>query len=179
MTEKEMIQCALNEGFAAAAVVDTEQLVFEPAFRRYCEENLCGQYGANYSCPPSCGSPGEMRKKVLVHKKALVLQSVWEIADYSDAAAVGHAQDEHNAAEFRVAEELRAQGHDGLLMGASGCRLCAPCAQSQGLPCKHPELRYSCMSAYCVFVEALAETCGMTYNSGRGRLGFFGLYAFD
>lgn len=179
MTEKEMIRCALEAGFAAAAVVDTEQLVFEPVFRRYCEENLCGQYGTNYSCPPSCGSPEEMRQRVLAHKKALVLQSVWEIADYSDEVAVGHAQDAHNAAEFRVAEKLRTHGHDGLLMGASGCRLCTPCAQSRGLPCKHPELRYSCMSAYCIFVEALADTCGMTYDCGKGQLGFFGLYAFD
>ena len=52
MTEAEMIQCAIDEGFAAAAIVDTTQIVFDPSFRPYCEENLCGQYGANYSCPP-------------------------------------------------------------------------------------------------------------------------------
>ena len=44
MTEAEMIQCAIDEGFAAAAIVDTAQIVFDPSFRPYCEENLCGQY---------------------------------------------------------------------------------------------------------------------------------------
>ena len=43
MTENEMIQLALEEGFAAAAIVDTTQIVFDPSFRPYCEENLCGQ----------------------------------------------------------------------------------------------------------------------------------------
>ena len=40
MTEAEMIQCAIDEGFAAAAIVDTSQIVFDPTFRPYCEENL-------------------------------------------------------------------------------------------------------------------------------------------
>ena len=38
MTEAEMIQCAIDEGFAAAAIVDTTQIVFDPSFRPYCEE---------------------------------------------------------------------------------------------------------------------------------------------
>jgi predicted metal-binding protein len=65
MTEAEMIQCAMDECFAAAAIVDTTQIVFDPSFRPYCEENLCGQYGANYSCPPDCGSPEEMKRPPL------------------------------------------------------------------------------------------------------------------
>ena len=77
MTHEEMIAWAVEEGFSAAAVVDTEQIVFDPSFRPYCAENLCGQYGANYSCPPDCGSPEEMKQRVLRHKNALVLQSMW------------------------------------------------------------------------------------------------------
>lgn len=57
MTDGKMIQYAVEEGLAAAAIVDTSAIVFDPSFRTYCEENLCGQYGANYSCPPDCGSP--------------------------------------------------------------------------------------------------------------------------
>ena len=35
MTEAEMIQLAYDEGFAAAAIVDTGQIVFDPSFRPY------------------------------------------------------------------------------------------------------------------------------------------------
>ena len=42
MNEQTMIDLAVSEGFAAAAVVDTDQIVFDPMFRPYCEENLCG-----------------------------------------------------------------------------------------------------------------------------------------
>ena len=65
MTNEQIIQCAIEEGFVSAAIVDTSEIVFDPVFRPYCAENLCGQYGANYSCPPDCGSPEEMKQKIL------------------------------------------------------------------------------------------------------------------
>jgi predicted metal-binding protein len=179
MTEAEMIQCAIDVGFAAAAIVDTTQIVFDPAFRPYCEENLCGQYGANYSCPPDCGSPEAMKQRVLAHKKALVLQTIWEISDYTDKPAIKQAKGAHNAAQIRLAKRVRKEGIDGFLVGASGCALCTPCAAKVGEPCRFPDLQYSCMSAYCIFVKQLCDHCGLEYDCGSGLLGFFGLFVTD
>ena len=179
MTQEEMIRYAAEEGFAAAAIVDTNQIVFDPAFRPYCEENLCGQYGANHSCPPACGSPEAMKQKILVHKKALFLQTIWELSDYSDMPAIKQAKAAHNAAEIRLVKRLRAEGCGGIIVGASGCALCSPCAAVRGEPCKFPEYQYSCMSAYCIFVKKLADACGVEYDCGEGLLAFFGMYVFD
>lgn len=178
MTEQEMISLAVREGFAAAEIVDTSRIVFDPAFRPYCEENLCGQYGVNYACPPDCGTPEEMKARILAHKKALVLQTIWQVADYSDAPAIKQGKREHNSAQLRLADQFRRAGMDVLTVGASGCALCAPCAITKGEPCRFPALKYSCMSAYCIFVRALAEECGMEYDCGEGLLGLFGMIAF-
>lgn len=179
MLEKDMIQYAVEEGFSAAEIVNTEDIVFDFSFRPYCEENLCGQYGANYSCPPDCGSPEAMKQRVLAHKKALVLQTIWEISDYSNMDLIKPAKAAHNAAEIRLVKRLRADGRDGFIVGASGCALCSPCKQVLGQPCAFPEYQYSCMSAYCVFVKKLADKCGMEYDCGDGLLAFFGMYVFD
>jgi len=179
MEEQTMIQLAEEEGFAAAAVVNTGKIVFDPMFRPYCEENLCGQYNANYTCPPDCGSPEAMKERVLAHKKALVLQTIWEISDYTDQKAIRQAKNSHNQAAIRLMKRFRAAGKDGFLVGASGCALCTPCRKSQGQPCAFPEYQYSCMSAYCIFVKKLADECGMEYNCGQGLLAFFGMYVFD
>lgn len=179
MQEQKIITWAIDEGFAAVAIVDTEQIVFDPSFRPYCAENLCGQYGVNYSCPPDCGSPEEMKQRILAHKKALVLQTIWQVDGYSDAAAIKAAKKSHNAAEIRLVKKLRQEGIDGVIVGASGCALCNPCVLPQGLPCTFPDYRYSCMSAYCIFVKKLADVCGMEYDCGEGLLGLFGMYAFD
>ena len=179
MTEEQMLSLAYAEGFAAAAVVDTSEIVFDPAFRPYCEEHLCGQYGVNYACPPDCGSPEQMKQKVLAHKKALVLQTIWQVADFSDTPAIKQGKAGHNAAAIRLVKQLRQQGCDGFLVGASGCALCSPCAKKSGEPCRFPELQYSCMSAYCVFVKKLADVSGMEYDCGDGLIAFFGMYVFD
>lgn len=179
MTEEGMLELAYQEGFAAAAIVQTDRIVFDAMFRPFCEENLCGQYGVNYACPPDCGSVEQMKARILAHKKALVLQTTWQVENYSDAPVIKAAKKEHNAAQLRLIRKLRAQGHDGVIVGASGCALCSPCARASSEPCKFPSLKYSCMSAYCVFVRKLAEECGMEYDCGEGLLGLFGMYAFD
>lgn len=70
-------------------------------------------------------------------------------------------------------------GIPGLMIGVSGCSLCSPCAIAEGKPCQFPEQRFSCMSAYCIFVRDLAEKCGMEYDCGPGRVAFFSMYCFE
>lgn len=179
MTIEQMLQYAVEEGFSDAAVANTEDIVFDSSFRAYCEENLCGQYGANYSCPPDCGSPEDMKARILAHKKALVLQTIWEVSDYSDMTVIRPAKASHNTAQIRLAKRLRVEGCDGFLVGTSGCALCTPCKRTLGQPCSFPEYQHSCMSAYCIFVKKLTDQCGMEYDCGEGLLAFFGMYVFD
>lgn len=178
MNAEEMISCAKKEGFASACVVETGEIVFDPSFRPYCEENLCGQYGVNYSCPPACGTPEEMKQKILAYDHALVLQSLWDISDYTDKAAIKNSKNGHNRASLKLMEQLRKEGYEGFLVGASGCALCSPCAIVEKEPCRFPDLGYSCMSAYCIYVKKLAERCQMMYDCTEGKLSFFGMFVF-
>lgn len=179
MTKELLIQYALEEGFEKAALVSTKDIVTDPAFRPYCEENLCGQYNANYTCPPVCGTPEEMRQRITSYDQALVLQTIWRISDYTDKEAIRHAKNEHNQATIRLVKRLRKENCNGFIVGASGCGLCNPCAMTENKPCKFPDYAFSCMSAYCVFVRPLAESCGMKYTCEDGLLAFFGMYVFD
>ena len=80
MDGKKLVDLALELGFADAAIIDTNKLVFVPAFRTLCEENQCGKYGVNYACPPACGTVEEMKEKVLCWKQALVMQTMWDLS---------------------------------------------------------------------------------------------------
>ena len=175
MTDEMLVALAKEEGFANAAVISTAEIVFDEAFRPYCAENLCGKYGVNYSCPPDCGTPEEMKKRVLEHKHALVLQSIWPISNYKDGEAIKKAKGLHNAAGLRLMKRLREEGHRGFMIGSSGCSLCNPCAITEGKPCNFPDLKFSCISAFCIHARKLAESAGMEYD-GNGNLPLFGLY---
>ena len=178
MTGSMLVSFAKEEGFTNAAVIDTAEIVFDEAFRPYCAENLCGKFGVNYACPPDCGSPEHMKNRVLEHKHALVLRSVWPISDYKDIEAIKKAKAQHNAAEIKLIKKLREEGHPGFMIGASNCSLCNPCAITENLPCRFPDLKFSCIAAHCIHARKLAETAGMEFD-GNKTLALFGLYVCD
>lgn len=176
MDDKKLIDLALSIGFADAAVIDTKELVFIPAFRTLCEENQCGKYGANYACPPDCGTIGEMKQRVLRWQKALVMQTMWDIEDPLDSIQIKPAKTQHNQMTRRLIDKI---DEPGLMIGASGCSLCTPCALTKGEPCRFPKLQYSCMSAYCIFVKDMTDRCHMDYDCAPGITTFFSMYCYD
>ena len=179
MNENKLIQVALDEGFHQVKIIDTDKIVFDSSFRPYCEENLCGQYAANYSCPPDCGTPEEMKKRVLKHRKALVLQMKQEIWDFSDKEVFKKSKQAHNSSAIRVLDRIREMGHECFMVGSSGCNLCNPCKIQIGEACSFPNYRFSCMSAYCIYVKKLALDCEMEYDYKDGILPFFGMIVYD
>ena len=120
-----------------------------------------------------------MKRKVLAHKKALVVSTEWEIEDFSQTDKLKEAKSLHNAAMLRLIKKLKEGGYDGFMVGASGCSLCKPCKFTNGEPCAFHDMMYSCMSAYCIYVKKLAEDCNMNYDYKNKILPFFGMYVFD
>lgn len=177
MTDMEWITLAESEGFSAA-FLPAEQIPVNPGFRAFCEENRCGRYGANYACPPDCGTAGEMHRRLLAGRRAMVLASHWEIDGYGDLEGICCAEDAHNAGTLRLLDAARQSGLQGFAVGCSGCRLCSPCRRVENAPCPFPERRMSCMSAYCVDVAALSRRCGLEYGWGGSCLHLFGMIVF-
>ena len=177
MTEQELIEMAHKEGFTAV-MITPDQVPIDPKFRVYCEENLCGKYNANYSCPPDCGTVEELQKKVMAEDKVMVIQTIWDINGYEDKETIRHAKESHNAAALRLMDTIRANGYAGFCSGYNGCHLCNPCKRVENLPCAFPEKRISCLSAYCVDVAALAKRCELAFAWSTEKLHLFGMIAF-
>lgn len=64
-----LIEEAKALGFSDAAVISTDQLVFVPEYRVFCEDNLCGNYDKNPACPPQSGTVEEMKEHALKYEK--------------------------------------------------------------------------------------------------------------
>lgn len=174
----DIVKIAKQLGFADAAVIDVKEIRFEREFRMYCEQNLCGKYGANYTCPPHCGGEQEMRQKVLQHAHALVVRSLHQEVKYSDNSAVRGAQIKHNNDMLALVKQLKKGGLAPLTVGASDCTLCEKCLWDKEKACPHEEDRFSCMSAYCMNVADLAQKCGIDYTYNEGVLSLFGMICF-
>ena len=175
--EEKLLELAREEGFRAA-LLDPQEIPVDGKFRAFCEENLCGQYGANYACPPDCGTVEELHAKLLTEKKVLVLQTLHDIGSYENKPVVNQARVRHNSAVLSLMEKLLQVGYTGFCSGYNGCPLCTTCKRKENLPCVHPEKQISCMSAYCIDVAKLAEKCGMDFAWTPEKLHLFGMIAF-
>lgn len=177
MTDVELLELVREEGFAAA-FIDPKQIPVVPGFRMFCEENRCGKYGANYSCPPDAGTVEELRDKLQAEEKAIVLTSHWAMDGYDDTEAVAFARKAHNSAIRRILDAMREGGWNGFAAGSGGCSLCNPCKKVLGEPCAFPDKRISCISAFCVNVTELAQKCGLEFSWDPGQLSLFGIIAY-
>ena len=176
MCDSELIKLAEEMGFHAG-IVSAKDIPVDGSFRKFCEDNLCGKYNANYSCPPGCGTPEEVRQRLHSAEKALVVQRIHEIGSYENKEAILKSKKDLNLAILRMTEDLRQKGTDCFCLGYGGCPLCDPCKQVAGEPCAFPEKRISCMSAYCIDVGKLAGRCGLEFAWSQEKLFLFGMIA--
>lgn len=176
MTDMELLELARGLGFSAA-MIEPENIPVNPAFRAFCEENRCGKYNANYSCPPDCGTVEELRGKILAEDTAMIITTKWDIGSYENKEGIQKAKKSHNAAVLRLMDRLRRLGYGGFAAGYNGCPLCDPCKRILNEPCPFPDKRISCMSAYCIDVAQTAGRCGLEFAWEPGKLYLFGLIA--
>ena len=150
---------AMLLGFSGAAVMDTTQLVFVPEYRMFCEENLCGCYNVNPACPPESGTAEEMKQRALQYEKTLVLQTMQE--DAHDPSQYKKDKLLQNKMTEELAEKMKEAGKTDVLIMSAG-------------PYKHN----SCMSAYCVDAQKMAEAAGMLCWTDDGMVRYFSQILF-
>ena len=178
MIDKQLIQIAQKQGFNAV-VVSTKDIAVDYGFRKFCEDNLCGKYGANYSCPPDCGTPQQVHEKLLSKNTALVLQKICPIKGYNDKETIQQAKASVNRDVLKVLDKMIEAGYKPISLGYNGCPLCNPCKRTLNQPCAFPERKISCISAYCIDVAKLAQLAQLEFCWSEENLYLFGMILFD
>ena len=149
-------------GFTGAAVLPVRELVVVPEYRRFCAQNLCGNYGGLPACPPMSGTVEEMTADMRRYQTALILMIETTPVDYWDMAEQKAAKKHQNLLTEQLMEQMRADGLTDLLMMGAG-------------PWKHA----SCMSAYCVDAQRMADAVHMKCWADDGKIRYFSLILFQ
>lgn len=113
-TEKEILQTNMTEearkqGFGHMAFLPVEQLVFVPEYRKYCEQNLCGNYDKLKMCPPKSGTVEEMKEHACQYQTAFIMQTI-QALDIGDPDEIKRAKHRHNEMTRGVEEVLKKAG---------------------------------------------------------------------
>ena len=178
--DRTLIAMAMECAFTQAEVIPVQELVFDSSFRKYCEENKCGNFGTNYACPPYCETPEQMKERVTAYAYALVMMSRFDVENALDPAQVIPTKNRHMERTFLLvgkAADLPAC-RNSMLISGSPCMLCGECRMKKNLPCPSPEKRYSCVSAYCLDVMALAKACSMEISWELNQISYFSIFLF-
>ena len=148
-------------GFTAAETMAVKDLVIVPEYRMFCEENLCGNYNVLPACPPASGTVEEMTARVRRYQTALVLMMEVTPKDYSDHQEQKAAKRHQNELTQKLLNIMHEDGTtDTLMMGAG------------------PWKTASCMSAYCVNAQKMADHVGMKCWENDGKIRYFSLILF-
>lgn len=170
-----------EEGFEKAVEISTDELVFVPEYRQFCEQNACGNYNKNYACPPYSGTPEEMKDRVLNYRRCIVFQSKTAVKDAFDNQEMKKLKKRHTQMTLQAMKDLKADGMDmnGFPIMCGPCNFCKTCTMPSGEPCVNEEMRFSCLSAYCIDVGKLAASCDMEIEWTGNAVYYFSLYVFD
>lgn len=158
---QDYVALAKAAGFTAAALMPVRELVVVPEYRKFCEQNLCGNYDVLPACPPMSGTVEEMTAAMRKYETALVLMIETMPADYHNTAEQKAAKKHQNLLTEQLMAKMQADGLADLLMMGAG-------------PWKHA----SCMSAYCVDAQKMADFVHMKCLANDGKIRYFSLILF-
>lgn len=167
-------------GADRASVITTDRVPADRSFRALCEQNVCGNYGKNWGCPPDAGDIDELMARIGTFRFMLVFQTIGKLEDSFDFEGMADAAKNHAGLIGRVRAMCAAEPFTRYIcLGAGGCTVCGKCAKLDGEPCRHPELRTVSLEAYGVNVSKLAPEAGMKYINGQNTVTYFGAVLFD
>ncbi len=174
---EKLIEMAKALGAYAAGTIPVKDIPFDPTLRAACEANYCGNFGKNWTCPPTVGEINELIAQAKTYKHALVYQTVTPIEDSFDFEGMVEASKRHAKVTDAITEMIFANVHDDILrLSAGGCPVCEVCAKRTDEPCRNPDKALASLEAYGIYVAKLAAQCGMKYINGPNTVTYFGAY---
>ena len=178
--QQEIVRYIQDCGFEQYAVFDTARLRVRTEVRAMCAADKCHAYAHSWSCPPACGTLEHWDERMHSFSGGIVFQTVGQMEDEFDFAAIERTSDAHKARFMKFAEMLADAGLDGSvqLLAAGTCTLCERCTYPDA-PCVHPELMYPSMEACGLLVTEVCELAGLPYYHGPCTTAFFSCVLFN
>ncbi|MBE6877784.1 MAG: DUF2284 domain-containing protein [Ruminococcaceae bacterium] len=162
-------------GASRAEYINTSEIVFNTDFRKSCEENKCGNYGKNYTCPPYAGTAQQLIEKVKSYSKAAVIVCTEKISGYDDVQGMQLAND-RIAHIAQLADEYAQQKElDYMIIGGSNCKKCSPCRMVLGEKCPQPQKAFISLSAFCIDIAKLSESCNIQMVWDGSEISYFAM----
>lgn len=143
----------------------SEELTFSDRVRTICETE-CPRFGTTWACPPAVGSVEECKERCLSYPELLMISTVAEVRDIADMSECLATGKEHEKVAYEVAQLLKEQGCEVLVLSTESCTQCDRCTYPDA-PCRKPERMFPCVESHGILVTELCEKYGMEFFNGN------------
>ena len=180
MITDEMIEKVLNDETRFAKVFDLRAtpLICSELVIQYCENNACGKYGMNWTCPPAVGRFEDCKEKIESYSKVLVFRSEYKINEWYDYERVQETIGAHQANVRRV-RELIPKDLDHLVLSGGGCVYCKECAYIKKEECRFPDIAIPPIESYGLDIFRFTKKNNIVYSAPEGEMYYFGMVFFN
>lgn len=167
--------------FPQTKAVSTKGITFGDEVRRLCEQNSCGHYGRNWTCPPALPSIDHYRQILTGFGALLIMPEVYSIKDSYDWKGMLDSMAQFKEKLQHLNKEITAAdaGFNFLTLGAGACQLCETCTYPTGKPCRHPKEAIVSLEACGIDVMRLLRDHALKYYNGKGTVTYVGGLAYD
>jgi predicted metal-binding protein len=159
---------------------DISLIKFDQDVREMCKQNVCGQYGKNYMCPPAVKDIEEWKRDIASYKNAVMVTKTYQTKNSFDTRAWFEGGADFRKTLLKLKEDVgtRFPQKIFLLLGAGGCLICEKCSIVDNKPCRFPDKAFTSVEACGIDVMSLSKSAGVKYNNGVNTVTFMGVVLY-
>ena len=166
MLNKELLEQQLAElPLFQYGFMKSEELMFTERVRLVCELE-CPRYNTTWACPPAVGSVEECKRRCLAYPELLVISTVTEVNDIANMEEGLATRDEHERLTYEVAQMIKAQGCEVMVLSTESCAQCEHCSYPDS-SCRKPDKMFPCVESHGILVTDLFEKHGLEFFNGN------------
>jgi predicted metal-binding protein len=140
---------------------DPSLLIPEEGIRKYCYENICGNYGKHYMCPPLIGTVEEIKNKLKLYNKAILLRYSEEVDVKNNRKKVKRTKIDFHKKILELENFLSQKGIESWGLVGGNCSFCVECKAITNRPCKHPQKARPSLESLGIDVQKLLDNFGL------------------
>ncbi|MDR0791029.1 MAG: DUF2284 domain-containing protein [Methanomassiliicoccaceae archaeon] len=181
MPMNDIMDKVLNDETRFAEILDLTNapLPIDIMVLRYCEDDACGKYNKNWTCPPAVGAFEDCKKRIEKYSRMLIFRSEYKLNEWYDAERIEETIRMHQANVRRVRELIPDDIGDHLVLSGGGCVYCKECSFVTGEQCRHPDIAIPPIESYGIDWFRFAKKHNIKYGSPEGEMYYFGMILFD
>ena len=166
----------IREFFDHAKTIPLSQVTFSNEVRKLCEQNMCGNFGKSWTCPPAVGSVEELQTRLSDFTRLLIVDKVYPLENSFDWEGMKKDGRDFQLRLLKFKKRLQKAEPERpfTILGAGACKLCETCTYGEEKPCRKPEHAIVSLEAFGIDVMKMMQESGLKVNNGPNTVTYIG-----